>query len=161
IVMRPDFAPSEVERLREQQLAAVAAEATQPNGLAQRALPPLIYGAAHPYGRPLSGLGSADSVGGLDRDDLVTFHRAWIRPETARMFVVSDRPLSALTPLLAARLGAWRGAADVAPGRKDFTTAIPTPEPRIVLVDRPQSPQSVIYAGAVLPLEGSADTLAL
>ena len=46
-------------------------------------------------------------------------------------------------------------------GRKDFTAPIPAPRSRIVMVDRPQSPQSVIYAGAVLPISGSDDTLTL
>jgi len=161
IVMRPDFVASEVERLREQQLAAVAAEATQPNGLAQRTLPPIIYGANHPYGRPPSGLGSADSVGALDRDALVRFHQTWLRPETARIFVVSDRPLAEVRRELERRFGRWRGAEGVAVGRKDFSVAIPSSQSRIVIVDRPQSPQSVIYAGAVLPLSGTDDTLTL
>jgi predicted Zn-dependent peptidase len=161
VVMRPDFVESEVSRLRYQQLAAVDAESTQPNGLAQRTLPPIIYGPDHPYGRPPSGLGSEASVSGIDRATLQAFHQAWIRPETMRLFVVSDRPLSEITRALNARFGAWRGAADVAVGRKDFSTSIPAPQPRIVLVDRPQSPQSVIYAGAVMPVAGSGDTLAL
>lgn len=161
IVMRPDFTADDVSRLRDQQLAAVAAEATQPNGLAQRALPPIIYGANHPYGRPLSGLGNAQSLGALDRDALVRFHQAWIRPETGRIFVVSDRPLAEVRRLLEARFGGWRGAEGVSVGVKDFSVAVPNPRPRIVLVDRPQSPQSVIYAGAVLPIVGSSDTLTL
>jgi len=160
IVLRPDFEASEVARLRDQQLSAIAVEGTQPNGLAQRVLPPLIYGANHPYGRPPSGLGSQASVQPLNRDALIAFHQTWIRPETARVFVVSDRPLNEIIRALNARFGSWRGAATPA-GRKDFTTPIPQPRSRIVLVDRPQSPQSVIYAGAVLPVQGSDDTLAL
>ncbi len=160
IVLRPDFEASEVARLRDQQLSAIAVEGTQPNGLAQRVLPPLIYGETHPYGRPPSGLGSQASVQPLTRDALVAFHQTWIRPETARVFVVSDRPLNEITRALNARFGSWRGAG-VAAGRKDFATPIPPPRARIVLVDRPQSPQSVIYAGAVLPVSGSDDTLAL
>jgi zinc protease len=161
IVMRPDFTAAEVERLRNQQLAAVSAEATQPVGLAQRALPPILYGASHPYGRPLSGLGTAASVGALDRGAVIRFHRGWIRPETARLFVVSDRPLGDIRRELESRFGAWRGSDDVPIGRKDFSVATPAPQSRIVLVDRPQSPQSVIYAGAVLPISGRDDTLAL
>ena len=161
VVMRPDFTPTEVERLRNQQLAAVSAEATQPGGLAQRALPPILYGASHPYGRPLSGLGTAASVGALSRDAVVRFHQGWIRPETARLFVVSDRPLGDIRRELESRFGAWRGTADVPVGRKDFSVTAPAPRSRIVLVDRPQSPQSVIYAGAVLPVNGRDDTLAL
>jgi predicted Zn-dependent peptidase len=77
------------------------------------------------------------------------------------VFVVSDRPLAEVRRALEARFGAWRGAGDVAVGRKDFSVAIPNPRSRIVIVDRPQSPQSVIYAGAVLPIQGSNDTLTL
>lgn len=160
IVLRPDFEASEVSRLRDQQLAAIAAEGTQPNGLAQRVFPALVFGEAHPYGRPTSGLGSEASVTPLTHDNLVAFHQTWIRPETARVFVVSDRPLNEITRALNARFGGWHGAA-VPVGRKNFDTPIPAPRSRIVLVDRPQSPQSVIYAGAVLPVRGSDDTLAL
>lgn len=160
IVMRPDFVESEVERLREQQLALVAQEATSPNGLAQRTLPPIIYGADHPYGRAVSGLGTAESVVALDRSALAAFHNTWIRPETARIFVVSDRSLAEVRRALEARFGGWRGA-DTPVGAKDFSVAIPDTRPRIVIVDRPQSPQSVIYAGTVLPVRGSDDNLTL
>jgi len=160
VVMRPDFTPADVERVREQQLAQVAQEATSPNGLAQRTLPPIIYGAEHPYGRPPSGLGSVESVSALDRDDLAAFHSAWMRPETARIFVVSDRPLREVRRALEARFGGWRGA-ETAVGAKNFGVGVPEARARIVLVDRPQSPQSIIYAGSVLPISGSDDTLTL
>jgi hypothetical protein len=39
--------------------------------------------------------------------------------------------------------------------------AVPAPTNRIVLIDRPQSPQSLIYGGAVLPLSGTDDLLTL
>ncbi|MGD9979110.1 MAG: M16 family metallopeptidase [Hyphomonadaceae bacterium] len=160
VILRPDFEAGEVERLRNQQLAAIAAEGTQPNGLAQRTFPALVFGPNHPYGRPSSGLGSEASVTPLTRDNLIAFHQTWVRPETARVFVVSDRPLDEITRALNARFGGWRGAA-VPVGRKNFDTPIPAPRSRIVIVDRPQSPQSVIYTGAVLPVRGSDDLLTL
>jgi predicted Zn-dependent peptidase len=160
VIRNPAFAPAEVERLRAQQLASISIEQTQPGGIAQRALPELIYGAAHPYGRPFSGLGQADAVKAITRDDLLAFHRSWIRPDNARIFVVSDRPLAEITRLLQARLGDW--APPPAPkGIKNFAAPIPAPQPRIVLIDRPQSPQSLIYAGKVLPVRGSDDLLTL
>src|SRR3546814_5088310 len=57
IVRNPAFAAGEVERVRGQQLAGIKAEKTQPSGLALRELPPLLYGAAHPYGVPFTGSG--------------------------------------------------------------------------------------------------------
>lgn len=160
VVQRPDFEAREVGRERDQQLSAIATEGTQPNGLAQRTFPALVFGENHPYGRPSSGLGSQTSVSPLTRDNLVAFHQTWIRPETARVFVVSDRPLNEITRVLNARFGNWRGAA-VPVGQKNFDAPIPAPRSRIVIVDRPQSPQSVIYAGTVLPIRGSEDTLTL
>ncbi len=160
IVRNPAFAPAEVERLRAQQLALIAEELTQPAGLAQRALSPLIYGPEHPYGGPPSGTGRRDSVAAVRREDLVRFHQTWIRPDTATFFAVGDIPLSALVAELERRFGDWRAPA--APkGQKSFATPPAAGRTRIVLVDRPQSPQSYIYAGQVLPVRGADDTLDL
>ncbi|MDC6652511.1 M16 family metallopeptidase, partial [Leclercia adecarboxylata] len=50
IIRNPAFDPKEVERLRSQMLTRIAAEKTQPMAIAQRMLPPMLYGQAHPYG---------------------------------------------------------------------------------------------------------------
>jgi zinc protease len=152
MLRNPAFAPAEVERLRQQQLVRIVSEMTQPGGLAQRTLPPLLFGPDHPYGRPPSGTGDAAVVEKLTRDDLVAFHRAWLRPDKATIFAVSDRPLGEVRAVLDAALGDWR--AEGAPGRKAFGQPIPEPTPKIVLVDRPDSPQSLIYAGQVTRLKG-------
>ena len=152
IIRNPAFAPAEVERLRSQQLVAIVSEMTQPSGLAQRSLNPILFGAGHPYGRPPSGTGDAAVVEKLTRDDLVGFHQAWIRPDKATIFVVSDKPLAEVRGVLEAELGDWKGTGT--PGAKKFGAAIPAPRPRIVLIDRPDSPQSLIYAGEVTPLKG-------
>src|SRR5690606_28192547 len=54
----------------------------------------------------------------------------------------------------------WRAPSTPA-GTKAFDAAIPASSSRIVLIDRPQSPQSLIYGGAVLPLSGTDDLLTL
>ena len=159
VVRNPAFRPDDLERLRAQQLANIAQEQTSPNGIGGRALPGILYGTAHPYGRPFSGLGDAAAVKALSRDDLQAFHQRWLRPDNARLFVVSDRPLAELTPLLDARFGEWTAPAGEK-GRKDFTVAVPAPKPRIVLIDRPQSPQSLILGATVLPVTGRDDLVA-
>ena len=160
VVRNPAFAPSEVERLRAQRLAALASEATQPGAIAARALPPLLYGADSPYGRSFTGTGDAATVTALTRADLVQEHDAWVRPDNATIFVVSDLPLSQVTTQLEAAFGDWR-APSTPKGVKAFSDAVPAPVNRIVLIDRPQSPQSLIYGGAVLPVSGTDDLLTL
>jgi len=160
VVRNPAFAPSEVERLRAVRLAALANEKTQPAAIAGRALPPLIYGEGHPYGRSFSGTGDEAVIRSLTRADLVADHAAWIRPDNAKLFVVSDLPFAELKPQLEAAFGDWR-APTTAKGTKAFTAALPQTSARIVLIDRPQSPQSLIYGGQVLPVSGSDDILTL
>jgi predicted Zn-dependent peptidase len=160
IVRNPAFAPSEVERLRAQQLASIAAELTQPGAIAQRALPPLLFGTQHPYGKSFTGTGTAEAVRSVTRDQLVAFHETWIRPDNARLFVVSDRPLAEIVPQLEARFGNWTTPAR-AKGTKAFDAQPPALTPRIVLIDRPQSPQSFILGGQLLPVRGTEDLLEL
>jgi predicted Zn-dependent peptidase len=161
VIRNPAFAPAEVERIRQQQLAGIQAEMTTPQGMALRALPGLIYGTNHPYGKPFTGSGDLAVVRSLTRDELVRFHQTWIRPDNATIFVVSDLPLARLRPLLQARFGNWRPPAGVARGVKAFNVAVPAPRPRILLINRPQSPQSVILGGQILPAEGTQDLLNL
>jgi len=160
VVRNPAFAPAEVERLRAQRLAGLAAERTQPAALAARALPPLIYGEASPYGRPFGGTGTPETISALTREDLVAEHAEWVRPDNARIFVVSDLPLADVTARLERACGHWRAPATPR-GTKAFPADIPATTARIVLIDRPQSPQSIIYGGAVLPVSGTDDLLTL
>ena len=160
IVRNPAFAPEEIERQRARLLARIATERTQPQGIATRLLPPIIYGPAHPYGVPLSGSGDEAGVKAATRTDLLAFKARWLRPDNATIFVAGDTSLDQIKSLLEQRFGAWRAPA-VAKGMKNFDAAIPAARSRIVLVDRPQSPQSLILAAQVLPVRGLDDTEAL
>jgi zinc protease len=159
IARHPAFVPAEVERLRGQQLARISQEMTQPQGIALRTLPPMLYGAAHPYGVPFTGTGDPAVVARVTRDDLVAFHDAWLRPSKARIFVVGDTNLAEIMPLLERSFGDWRDSG-VAPA-KNFGAPIPANPSRIVLIDRPNSPQSLILAGVVLDRTGKEDLVSL
>ncbi|MGQ0589278.1 MAG: M16 family metallopeptidase [Sphingosinicella sp.] len=158
VIRNPAFDPREVERIRQQQLAGIAAEMTQPAGLALRALPGVLYGDRHPYGKPFTGTGDPAAVRVLTRDELVRFHQTWIRPDNATIFAVGDLPLADFVRQLESRFGNWR-APSVPRGTKAFNVPIPPARPRIVLIDRPQSPQSFIIAGQILDAQGTQDLL--
>ena len=160
VVRNPAFAPGEIERLRAQRLATIANERTSPNAIAARALPPLLYGPDSPYGRPLSGNGDEATITALGRDDILSEYRTWIRPDNATVFVVSDLPLAQVTAELERAFGDWR-APDAPRGAKSFGPAVAPGQSRIVLINRPQSPQSLIYGGVLLPMSGTDDLLTL
>ena len=157
VVLSPDFNQPEVDRVRGQLLTAVAQAKKNPGSIAQRTLPPLLFGAGHPYAT--TPLGDEAALQAIGRDDLIAFKNRWIRPEKAKLFVVSDRPLAEIVPLLEAAFGNWQAPATPA-GTKDFSVAVPSLSgSRIVLVDRPDSPQSIIYAGQITPVAPTGDVI--
>lgn len=157
IVRHPAFAPAEVERLRATTLTGIQFELSDPGGLAGRVLPGLLYGSAYPYAKLGNGSGDPAAVAKLTRDDLIAFHHAWIRPDKAKIFVVSDLPLASVKAALEARFGDWKG--EGAGGVKAFAGKPQPAGPRIVLIDRPNAPQSLIQAGQMTPLDPTADLL--
>ena len=158
VVRNPAFAPAEIERLRNQQLAGIAAELNSPQGLASRTYSPTLFG-PHPYGQ-IAASGTVGTVRAITRDDLTAAHAAWIRPDNAAIYVVGDTDLRTVTSELNQVLGNW-SAPSSAKGVKDFSVAIPAQQPRILLVNRPNSPQSIIVAGQVLGVRGRDDLVTL
>ncbi|MET0248303.1 MAG: pitrilysin family protein [Sphingobium sp.] len=159
IVKNPAFAQREVERVRAIQIAAIAQEKAQPQGLASRAIYPLLYGPAHPYGVPSRGLGDTAAVAAMTPADLFAYKNKWLRPDNVEIFVVGDSSLAAILPLLEARFTAWRSTRDLK-GTKNLDAPIPPAKAGITLIDRPQSPQSVLLGGFVTDLTGSDDRIA-
>ncbi|MGQ5702624.1 M16 family metallopeptidase [Sandaracinobacteroides sp. A072] len=157
IARHPLFPEDQMERVRTQALAALKREATDPNGLAMRALPARLYGPAHPYGASFSGSGTQAGLAAITRGDIAAFHRQ-LDPAEASLIVVGDVGLDTLMPLLEENFGDWQ-AEDPARG-----TAAPAPAPaaagRILLIDRPDSPQSLIVAAAPASLTGRDDIVA-
>ena len=93
------------------------------------------------------------------RADLVSFAQRWLRPDNAKIFIVSDRPLSEIQPLLEARFGNWAPPA-VNRGIKSFPAAAPRPVgPRILLINRPGAPQSSILGAELLPIDPKGDII--
>jgi len=159
-VRHPGLREADLTRVRAQQLAAIDAEMQDPDGVGLRVLYPAIYGAGHPYGTSPSGLGSKAAVARLTRADLESWHHAWLRPDRASIIVTGDTTLAALKPLLEKSFGDWQAPATPAP-HKQFAVTLPETKERILLVDRPGTPQAQIAGGEVLAATGRDDLLTL
>jgi len=159
MVKTPAFAPNALQRLKTQALTAVSQLQKDPNGIAARALPALLYGPNHPYAA-LRG-GDPAALTAASREDLLAFKDRWFRPDNMKVYVVSDRPLAEILPLLNAQFGDWQAPA--APvGEKQFGAVPARPAAsRIVLIDRPGSPQSVISGGQLTPIDPKSDIVSV
>lgn len=157
VVERPDFNQAELDRVKTQTLTAIAQAQKEPNSIAARALPALIYGEDHPYAT--TNLGETAAVTGFTRDDLVRFHDSWMRPDNMEIFVVSNLPLAEIQPQLEARFGKWAAPA-ATKGVKNFITPPARPaKAKIVFIDRPGSPQSVILGAQLTPINPFGDVV--
>ncbi|WP_414649883.1 M16 family metallopeptidase [Dyella sp.] len=150
IVRNPAFKSEDVERIRGQWLARIAQEKTQPTGLALRTLPPLLYGANHPYGVPFTGSGNEASIQAIQSADLQAFHDQWLRPDNVKIIVAGDTTLDKIIPELDAAFGDWKAPATAKP-TKTIAHVAAQPKPRVFLIDRPDAPQSLILAGLLAP----------
>ncbi|MXO49856.1 insulinase family protein [Erythrobacter gaetbuli] len=158
-IRSPGLRANVIERERARLLNGLSSELKDPNSIADRTARQVVFG-SHPYGLPASGLGSADRLKSLTEADLRQFHATWLRPDNARIYVVGDTSLAEVTRLLEASFGDWKAPATARPERL-YNVAIPAPEQRIVLVNRPNSPQSVIYGAQVLDLRGRDQDITL
>jgi zinc protease len=159
VIRNPIFAQEEIDRLRGRWIQNIAQEKAQPVSLALRLLPPAIYGANHAYGVPFTGSGTAQSIASISRSDLQAFKDTWLRPDNARVFVAGDVTLAEITPLLETAFRGWSSPRAARPPKNVTNVSLPT-SPRVILIDKPGSPQSFILAGHVAPGLGTERDLA-
>ncbi len=153
IVRNPAFKPEDVARAKDQQLASIAQDRANPFGLAQRAIGPILFGPDHPYGS-VGARGLPDVVSSLDAAALRAEHGRWLRPDNTRITVVGDITMPDLVASLEGAFGDWQAPAGTKP-QKNLDAAVPAARPRVVVIDRPNSPQSVLLMGRVLPVRGT------
>ncbi len=160
VIRNPTFPAHELARLKQQRLAGIAQEKSQPMSLALRVLPPLLYGRNHVYGIPFTGSGDEASTIALERDDLVNFHRQWIQPDNATLVVVGDTTVAEMQPLLESHFGNWRNKNRTRLPIRPASVS-QAESPRIFLMDRPAAEQTVILAGHLATPRGDKADIAM
>ena len=158
IVRNPAFDQGEIDRLKPRWIAGIGQEKANPVQLALRTLPAMLYGEGHAYSVPYTGSGTEASIGGMTRDDLVQFHTDWIRPDNATIFMVGDITLDEATAELEKTFGDWAAPASAVPTKNIGEAALPE-NARVIIMDKPGSPQSLILAGHLFPATGDENNM--
>src|SRR3984957_3702852 len=158
VVLNPSYPENEVAREKKLVLAGIDREQNSPTTVGLRVLPGLLYGAGHPYGSPLTGTGTKESVSKLTREDLVNFHDTWLRPNNSTLIVVGDTTLKEITPKLEKLFAGWKsGTVPV----KNVKTVSVAAKSAVYLIDKPGAQQSVILAGVVAPPRANPQEIAI
>ncbi|WP_278403671.1 M16 family metallopeptidase [Pseudoalteromonas ruthenica] len=156
VLQNPSFNDSDIERVRTLILQQIKQEKARPMSNALRVLPPLLYGASHPYGKPLTGTGNEESVAAISRDDMLAYTEKWMRPDLARLVVVGDIDQAQLKQSLEQALASWQAPQQAAPSL-DIPTVDNAEQARVFVLDKPDSPQSLIISGLLGPDASDTD----
>jgi zinc protease len=158
VVLHPSYPETEVKREQKLVISGIDREQNTPQTLALRVLPELLYGPGHPYGNPLTGSGTKESVAKLTREDLVKFHETWLRPNNSSLIIVGDTTLKEVTPKLEKLFAEWKSGA--APSKNVKTVSVAA-KSTVYLIDKPGALQSVIIAGVVAPPRANPQEIAI
>ena len=117
-IIRESTVPAEeVATRRGEVLTALQQAEDNPATRSIERLMAMLYGEDHPYGRRSKG--SPESVGRIDRDALVEFHRMRIVPDSLSLVVVGDVTSDTALDAASAALGSWQASGGAAPTLDD------------------------------------------
>ncbi len=138
ILIRPHLAEADWERVIADRRTSVAQRQDQPESVVSVVSDRMLFGEAHPYGRPVEGF--AKTLERLTLEDVRAFHAAHWRPNHAFLVVAGAFDAAQLRDRLEAALGGWTGSPAPEP---PVPTEWPS-RPRLCIVDRPGAPQSIV-----------------
>ena len=145
VLMNPAFRTTDVTRVRNQRLQGLVQSRDNATTIATEVYSAILYGAAHPYGRPQQG--NQASLTGLTEADLRSFYSTYYKPNNSTLIVVGDVKPADVIAKLEGALASWKPGTvpevnvNARPAQRDRTT--------IYVVDRPGAAQSVINIGQV------------
>jgi zinc protease len=160
VILHPSFPEKDFARLKAIRLADIQQEKVQPDGIAFRNYRRLLFGPDHAYGNAGSGNGTEATVQTLTTGKLRAFHQRWVRPDNATLLIVGDTTLAEVKPILEKYLGGWQAPAEAKPAKNVAPVALP-PKPRVFLINRSGSEQSLILAAHVAPPKSDPDDIAM
>jgi zinc protease len=158
VVLHPNLEEAEWQKLKTQRLGRLQAQLAEPQVGANLAFHTTLYGDG-PLGHPA--LGTPTSVQAAGLSDVKAFLEA-IRPEACALVVVGSIPEKTVVKALAASFGQpWRRQANGPQVTESHPAAASSPVPRLVTVDFPGRPQTVVVVGQVAVPSDSKDALPL
>jgi zinc protease len=158
VVMNPAFKEKDIKRDQSLAIEDIKRSRNNPQSIAFNILLPVLYGNDHAYGFPSDG--TEKSVMAFKTQDLKKFHSQWIRPDNAKIFVSGDTTMKEIKRQLEKSFGKWK-APKISKGTKSFKDVALAVKPRVILIDRANTPQSMIIAGHLMASSGADNYLEL
>ena len=143
VVARPRFEAAEYKRVKDLWQNALLERQKDPDATARVVYRVTLFGPDHPYGHPWDG--TLKSAKAVSLEDIKGFYRTAWRPDRATIACAGDVTKAEVSSLIDSAFGSWKAPKSPAPA--PLVPAAPKgPWPKVVFVDRPDAPQSVIAA---------------
>ena len=144
VLRTPSFAEREVDRLKQERLAELLQQQTEPRGLADDMFGRFVYAAESRYAIPDGGLVS--TVGAVTRDSVLGFFHSRYAPSSTTVIVVGDVTLASAQAMVSDSFGGWAGP--VVP-RVAVSDQPATLTRTVHVVGKADAPQSELRVGHV------------
>ena len=141
VVRAAAFPPAEIEKRRAEMISVIRQDEDNPGIRAALALQTLLYGDAHPYGRPAKG--RVETVERFTRKDLLAHHAARFAPSTLTAVVAGDVPAAEAVARIEAAFEGWRAS----PSEERDVPPVPRAAATRIAIDMPDKPQADIAYG--------------
>ncbi len=151
VVLNPSFPAEEIERQRASRLAGLIQQRDNPAQVAAQVTAAVLYGPKHPYG--YSEVGTEASVKAMTGDDMVAFWKQNFVPNNAALVVAGDISMDELRALAEKAFGSWQSGTPAQPALSAPTTTAA----RVVVVDKPGSPQTQVRVASIGAPRSSPD----
>jgi zinc protease len=143
VLGKPTFSPIEWARVHNLWKNDLEQRKSDPSAVAAVVVQARVFGSDHVYGHPTNG--TTKSAAKITLADVKSFYEGHWRPDFATCVVVGDVTRAEIDPVLDSAFAAWKPANFAfGSGHGDFARR---PGRRVVVVDRPDAPQSVIAVG--------------
>ena len=154
VVVRPRFDAADFARVKDLWVGELLEREKDPDATARVVFRVTLFGPDSPYGHAWDG--SPRSARAIGLEDVKRFHASAWRPDRATLVCAGDVTRAELGSLVEGAFGGWKAPATPAPP----PVVPPAPAgawPKLVVVDRPDAPQSVIAMVRPGPAAASPD----
>jgi len=151
VALHPSFPAAEVDRQRASRLAQLVQQRDNPAQVAAQVTAAALYGTRHPYG--YSEVGTEAAVKSITRDDMLAFWKQNFVPNNAALVVAGGVSMAELRGLAEKAFGVWSRGTPVTPALGSPVTT----QARVVIVDKPGSPQTQVRVAVIGLARSSPD----
>ena len=144
IIMDPTFSEHDINRIKNEHIADLYRLQDEPGWISDRIYKKLLYGKSSPYGYDL--IGNVKSIPLLQRDLINSHYHKLINPSNISIVIVGDTNETEIINEANKHISKWKKESIPLPNLLS-TQKFETNDIRIFLIDKPNSPQSILRIG--------------